>query len=336
MSSRRFLFATIIVLAGLGGFIAYKEYTNRGEIIAVLHKTPAEALGAAALVADSDRDGLKDWEEELWHTDPLKPDTDGDGTTDGEEIKQGRNPLIPNTAPHGAPTNDRLDAETVATKVSPRATTTLSETERYARELFATYLSTQQEGTPLSQGDIDNIVNTVSASIPDEPAKLFTEKEMTTVDDETLATLRGYGNALGAALKKPWPSRENELTIFERAVKDPNPDTAALDFARLAPIADAYRTLAAAVAAIPAPRAALSTHLRLANAARTLGSAVSGMGAAPDDPVKIVASVSRYLDAIPQLGAALTEARAFLEARGISFSETEDGYALWKATQINQ
>ncbi len=43
---------------------------------------------------DSDNDGLPDWQEILWKTDPRNPDTDGDKTTDGEEIKQKRNPLV--------------------------------------------------------------------------------------------------------------------------------------------------------------------------------------------------------------------------------------------------
>ncbi|MBU2564330.1 thrombospondin type 3 repeat-containing protein [Patescibacteria group bacterium] len=43
---------------------------------------------------DTDNDGLKDWEEELYKTDPLNPDTDADGYLDGEEINSGHNPLI--------------------------------------------------------------------------------------------------------------------------------------------------------------------------------------------------------------------------------------------------
>lgn len=42
---------------------------------------------------DSDNDGLKDWEETLYGTNPQTPDTDGDGTPDGEEIRIGRDPL---------------------------------------------------------------------------------------------------------------------------------------------------------------------------------------------------------------------------------------------------
>jgi hypothetical protein len=43
---------------------------------------------------DNDNDGLRDWEEDLYKTDPNNPDTDGDGYSDGEEINSGRNPLV--------------------------------------------------------------------------------------------------------------------------------------------------------------------------------------------------------------------------------------------------
>lgn len=43
---------------------------------------------------DSDNDGLKDWEEELYKTDPYNSDTDFDGYLDAEEINSGHNPLV--------------------------------------------------------------------------------------------------------------------------------------------------------------------------------------------------------------------------------------------------
>lgn len=45
--------------------------------------------------SDIDKDGLFDYEEPLYGTDPLNPDTDGDGFLDGEEIASSRNPTIP-------------------------------------------------------------------------------------------------------------------------------------------------------------------------------------------------------------------------------------------------
>lgn len=43
---------------------------------------------------DTDNDGLKDWEEELYKTNPNNPDTDADGYLDGEEVNSGHNPLV--------------------------------------------------------------------------------------------------------------------------------------------------------------------------------------------------------------------------------------------------
>lgn len=48
---------------------------------------------------DSDNDGLNDFEEEIYSTDPSKIDTDGDGYSDGEEAKKGYNPNGPGNLP---------------------------------------------------------------------------------------------------------------------------------------------------------------------------------------------------------------------------------------------
>jgi len=54
---------------------------------------PAQGLSASS-GKDSDNDGLKDWEEELYKTNPNNPDTDGDNYLDGEEVNSGHNPLV--------------------------------------------------------------------------------------------------------------------------------------------------------------------------------------------------------------------------------------------------
>tara|TARA_B100000686_G_scaffold320640_1_gene372515 strand:- start:285 stop:1154 length:870 start_codon:yes stop_codon:yes gene_type:complete len=44
---------------------------------------------------DTDQDGLADWEEYLYGTDPEIADTDGDGVSDGQEVSLGRDPSVP-------------------------------------------------------------------------------------------------------------------------------------------------------------------------------------------------------------------------------------------------
>lgn len=57
--------------------------------------------------ADPDSDGLKNWEEEIYKTDPRNPDSDGDGYLDGEEVASGYNPAVkaPNDALEGTDTS---------------------------------------------------------------------------------------------------------------------------------------------------------------------------------------------------------------------------------------
>ena len=56
--------------------------------------TSAELLKAYA-TKDADQDGLPDWQEALYGTDPLLYDTDGDFVGDGAEILNGTNPNDP-------------------------------------------------------------------------------------------------------------------------------------------------------------------------------------------------------------------------------------------------
>lgn len=325
MASRSIIISGITLLALLAGFLVYREYANRGESIAPVLPTPVQTFGAAALVADSDGDGLKDWEEELWNTDTLKADSDGDGTNDAEEIKSGRNPVV-------AGPNDALDTVSAAAKVNPESKKDIPDTERLARELFATYLASRKEGIPLSEREIATMVDTVTASVPADSTPRFTERDITTQDNETAAAFRAYGSALGAAFNKPWPGRENELAVFERAIQDPNEETARLDLATLTPIAFAYQNLGKNLVSIPVPTAVRALHLRSANALAEIGEAIRGMSVAFDDPIKAFGATARYLDAGERLGESLKGLRALLESQGISYAADEDGYALWRAT----
>lgn len=90
--------------------------------------------------ADADNDGLKDWEEGLWATDPDNPDTDGDGTFDGEEVENGRNPKL-------AGPNDLLNTNSATADGQTGATGTssgrLTVTEEITKDFIGTYLSTR-------------------------------------------------------------------------------------------------------------------------------------------------------------------------------------------------
>lgn len=79
----------ILIVGGLVFVLNYakKEKELKGP-------TPKSSKLSEENFRDSDNDGLRDWEEELYGTNPFNPDTDSDGFLDGEEVSSGRNPLI--------------------------------------------------------------------------------------------------------------------------------------------------------------------------------------------------------------------------------------------------
>ena len=323
MRQRLLVFLGGVCLVVACGWMIYREYANLGDEVIMQKESPAAALGAAALILDSDGDGLKDWEEELWRTNPSVPDTYGDGTGDAEEIKKGRNPVV-------AGPDDLLDPVLRAAKVNSESKKEVLDTERLARELFATYLSTRRQGMALTEAEIQSLVGAAAASVPERASEKFTEKDLAVLASEEERELRAYGNALGAVFARPWPVRENELVIFERVLKDPNEETARLDVVQMTPIALAYGQLAKAIARVPLPAGALAPHLRAANAAAEISESIRGMSQAFDDPVRALASTARYLEAVPRFASALSELRTFFETHGVLFRENEAGYALWR------
>ncbi len=62
---------------------------------------------------DSDNDGLMDWQETTWQTNPCQADTDGDGYLDGEEVASGYNPVVP------APNDELADYDSIRPRPLP-------------------------------------------------------------------------------------------------------------------------------------------------------------------------------------------------------------------------
>lgn len=104
----KFLLGALIAATGLivaSFFINVRNITGLGaNILETINyektnpnnKTPEKTdTFSSQSQSDIDKDGLLDYEEVIYGTDPLNPDTDGDGFLDGEEIASKRNPLIP-------------------------------------------------------------------------------------------------------------------------------------------------------------------------------------------------------------------------------------------------
>ena len=95
LPSKKFIIITVSVFAAIGIiFIIINLIEGKGEVFQQKSDLLFQKMTLGEIIdKDSDGDGLKDWEEALWGTDPNNPDTDGDGILDGAEIQQKREAL---------------------------------------------------------------------------------------------------------------------------------------------------------------------------------------------------------------------------------------------------
>ena len=96
------------------GSFSYSGDLHTGRIVPPLLKFILETDGRGHLVAeppgtDQDQDGLRDWEEPAFGTDPQQPDTDGDllvdGIDTGRELRRALNALPVAVRPEDGPTD---------------------------------------------------------------------------------------------------------------------------------------------------------------------------------------------------------------------------------------
>jgi hypothetical protein len=105
---------------------------------------------------DSDEDGLLDWEESIWGTDPNNPDTDGDGTNDNEEINNDRNPLLA-----GPDDRDISFEEKAIERILENNLDKNGLTNQVAESFADDYFNARANGK-LTQEDKDQLINQIT------------------------------------------------------------------------------------------------------------------------------------------------------------------------------
>lgn len=234
---------------------------------------------------DSDNDGLKDWEEELWQTDPSNPDTDGDGFKDGEEVIANHSPVIK------APEDNLVDEDYKALALIRQAT--------------------QTKGAPLLDPALASAL----------PAFTYTQKDLKIVGQNERVTLIAYGKELGRILANHFVAdTENEMKIVLQVFENRGQE----ELAKISRTKNLYLQTAAALLNLPVPTSAAPIHLNLLNALAGIAELDFQMEKVLAEPVLALESARTYplryaalLDAVQNIN------RYFLK-QNIRFAEDDN------------
>ncbi|HVS79679.1 MAG TPA: hypothetical protein VHF05_01745 [Candidatus Paceibacterota bacterium] len=325
------LLACILVIAGI--YYAYKKTGSKAQNASTPDNL-VQAVFSGQSDTDTDGDGLKDWEEALWRTDPNKADTDGDGTPDGEEIRESRDPLKANTAANGAPPTDIMASTTVSAALNNAATTTeMTSTDLFARAFFANYVQLKGEGITISstteQALIDETLQSGDYNLP--VPKQYAMSDLHVSQDNSSAAYHAYGNKLARIIidSSPKEKHDDEVTIFKNAVQ--KNDESALE--GLDPIIDGYQKTLDGFLAMNVPSSIATYHLEIVNGISAMLTDQRAMRNLFKDAVPAYARFSDYQNDTYAMLSGLNAVVGYYKQNGIVFEQGEDGYKFMSTIQ---
>jgi len=168
---------------------------------------------------DSDFDGLKDWEEGLWKTDPNNFDTDGDGTSDGDEVKQNRNPLV--KGPDDYLTNNSFFENNINQNIIKKTT----ETDQIAKDLIKGFIGLKQSDY-LNSDNQEKLINSITEkrfNSVDYFSKKYDLSNLNIVVD-SIENQESYFNNIRNLLLKTSDLVDDTIVLGEFIMKNKNGD----------------------------------------------------------------------------------------------------------------
>jgi hypothetical protein len=283
----------------------------------------------AIATKDSDGDGLPDWEEALYGTDPHKVDTFGYGMTDAQAVAAGK--IVPKAATPVA--NTPAAASTSPDAVVPgTGPASGSLTEQFTQTFFAQYLSAHQ-GAPLSSSDMASFVASAIAQLQQSQSQqdAFTLGEVQ-VGGSGPTAMRAYAIAAERAFAlNTITLPKGELLYLSDAITKNDPT--ALDNVRK--IANAYTKIGAAFMKLPVPTELSAPHLALANAFAQMGVVTSELSALNRDPLLTSLALANYPGDATAMRNAFVHMASALQKAGVVFAPGEPGYSMESITPEN-
>lgn len=321
----KFVFLGLLFMV-VAGFLVSRVNHSQYKAVGILsvdglnNKTQTEIINNIAK-KDSDNDGLKDWEEALWGTDPNNPDTDGDGTNDGDEVNVGRNPLT------AGPDDNQAGNEFVENTNADFSDKNLTETDKFAQNLFGKYLSLKKD----SQEGLDNedknslIASVVEDSLYNEIDNKYAVSILNITDDNSKTALKKYGNDFISITELySQDLNQDELVVFERMLGTESKE----DAMYLKKSSEAYNKAISKLIEIKTPNDLAFVHLDIINSYNIISNALNDMSLVFDDPLRGMNGFAVYIAVIDAQIDLFKEVKNYFIGNEIIFNANESGY-LW-------
>lgn len=311
MPSKRVLALTIVTVAFIAAVILLRPHDDTPRPIFTLS---GESNRTQLDEKDTDGDGLRDWEEDLWGFSSVNPDTDGDGIDDATEAANER---TLQEEQESALIDDILG--TISTD------TNLSRSDILARTLVEEVVAFQSAGISLdgntSNSIAQKLVDSLAGGVTIDPPVVSVSQIKTT--NETPETLRSYGNAVGSIIGGKPTAETNELIVLAQLGQTSDYST----LAQLATVKQSYRSMVNQLMLIPVPTGLVQAHVDFVNAMLATSETFDTLAKIEEDPLASIVGIQAYVQFSSNMATSFDVIQSYLNKR-VVFQESESGYSV--------
>lgn len=272
----------------------------------VTPKQTAFAVISEITALDSDGDGLRDWEEELWKSDPHNPDTDGDGTNDNDEVSSGRSPVV-------AGPDDVLENGIGFFDNTESIHKENTKIDILAQDLFVDYIDLKKQNNLNTKSEQELVERLINESAGTFDFSKYTTGSFTTVENGEAADA-AYKASIDLAFTDFSKVTENELVVLTNAL-DTNDSK---EFEKLDFSIEIYSRVITNLTKTHVPNNARFIHADLLNGLNYFTEIIKDMRNVEGNTVSAIAAVNGYFDGEDYLLGVLTELNTYFEKRGLN------------------
>ena len=247
-----------------------------------------EALLASYAAKDTDTDGLPDWQEALYGTDPEKAISTKFGVTDGEAVRTGL--LNATSTASLLPKQEKI----TLTKADLPGETPApgSITEQFSEEFFKSYVAAGGGGR-LSIEKQDALIASLMKDFSSRASNVLSSKyTIISIHSSPNASVLDYANSVENVLRKhDVPQGEADPVMLMESLIQNNNEGAR---PKLKKLADMYRLISTDLIAIQVPTTLAKDHLVLVQSFDSMAKATLLITNYEKDPVGVLGALSLY------------------------------------------
>jgi len=271
-----FIVLAVLFLVALFFIKNKTTFFNGGKEVVSNGLNTGTATLAEIINKDTDGDGILDWEEGLWGTDPTKKETTP-GISDSDAIEKLK-------AENRANIKNADGNESIAEN--------LTKTDQFSRELFSTMVSLNQNGV-VDQATIDKLGVSLAEKIQNpEIRKVFAISDIKTINDDSIQAFTNYDSTLNKIFEK-YPTNYSVLDVLEEFMIDE--DTVDVDvLTKLDQIIGQTEKIINELVKMNTPQSLSVLHLNFINSLERLLENTSDIKLFDTDAILALSGISKY------------------------------------------